>query len=83
MWLRRQKVQQVLARLTLIEGIERTNTVVVRNPLQEQGGRGEEIRRNSYVIDVDRERNCYSYGKSLYKNSKEQLGAAIIKEGHW
>ena len=83
MWLRRQKVQQVLARLTLIEGIERTNTVVVRNPLQEQGGRGEKIRRNSYVIDVDRERNCYSCGKSLYKNFKEQLGAAIIKEGHW
>jgi len=45
---------------TLIEEIERTNIVVVRNLLQEQGRRERGIRRNSYAMDVDRGRNCYS-----------------------
>jgi len=43
-----------------IERVERTNTVVVRNPLQEQREGG--IRRDPYIMDVDRGRNCYSYG---------------------
>ena len=45
---------------TLIEEIKRTNTVVVRNLLQEQGRRERGIRRNPYAMDVDRGRNCYS-----------------------
>jgi len=71
-WLRRQKIQQIPTRPTPIEEMKRTNTVVVRNPLQEQGGRGEGIRRNLYVIDVDRERNCYSCGRfgHLARNCK-------------
>jgi len=36
-----------------MEEVERTNTVVVRNPLQGQGGRSGRIRRNSYTIDVE------------------------------
>jgi len=42
--------------------IERTNTRVVRNPLQGQEERGEGMRRDLYAMDVDREKNCYSYG---------------------
>ena len=40
----------------------RKNTVVVRNPMQRQGGRGIGIRRDPYVIEMDRGRNCYSCG---------------------
>jgi len=41
-----------------MEGVERANIVVIRNLLLEQG-RGI-IRRNSYVMEINRERNCYS-----------------------
>ena len=41
--------------------VERTNMVVVKKPLQEQRGSGEGIRRDPYVINVDRRKNCYSY----------------------
>ena len=44
-----------------IEKVGRTNAVVVRNSLQEQEGKEGEIRRDLYIMDVDRERNCYSY----------------------
>jgi len=47
-------------RPTLIEGAERTNIVVVRNFLQGQEGRSKEMKKDPYVMDVDRERNCYS-----------------------
>ena len=43
-----------------MEGVERTNTVIAKNSLQ--GQRREEMRRNIYVINVDREKNCYSCG---------------------
>jgi len=43
-----------------MEGVERTNAVVVRYPLQEQERREKGIRRDSYMMDVDRGRNCYS-----------------------
>jgi len=56
----------VLVEPALIEEVERTNIVVVRNSLQRQGGKGGEIRRNPYVIDVDRRRNCYSCGEFGY-----------------
>jgi len=61
-WPRRQKMQKMLKRPTPIEGIKRTNTVVVKNLLQGQRRRRGEIRRNSCAIQVDRRRNCYSYG---------------------
>jgi len=43
---------------TLIEGIERTNIVVTRN----LGRQIRSPRRDTYIIDIDRGRNCYSYG---------------------
>ena len=44
-----------------MEGIERTNAVVVR--VQEQGQRaGAPPRRDSYAMEVDRGRNCYACG---------------------
>ena len=41
-----------------MEGIERTNVVVIR----EQGQRIEAPRRDLYVMEVDRGRNCYACG---------------------
>jgi len=38
--------------------IEKSNTVVVRNLLQEQEGR--EMRKNFYTMDVNRRRNYYN-----------------------
>jgi len=57
-WQRGQEIsqQRALVGLVPIEGIERTNAVVVWNPLQ-----GKEEGKDLYVIDVDRERNYYSY----------------------
>ena len=46
-------------RPTPMEEVKRTNTIVVRNSLQEQAGR-ERIRRDINAIEVDREKNCYS-----------------------
>ena len=57
-WPRRQEIQQVPVRPTQMKGIERTNAVV-KNLLQREGGR---MRRDSYAMDMDRERNCYSCG---------------------
>ena len=61
-WPKRQEVQQMSAIPALIEEVERTNTMVVRNLLQKQGEREEGIRRDLYVIDVNKEINCYSCG---------------------
>jgi len=60
MWPKRQKIQQVLAKPTLMKRVERINAVVVRNPLQGQGSRGGGIRRDSYAMEMNRERNGYS-----------------------
>ena len=57
---------QVLVESALIEEVERTNIVVVRNSLQRQGEKEGNTRRDPYVIDVDRRRNCYSYGEFGY-----------------
>ena len=43
-----------------MEGVKRTNTVVVKNFLQGQGGKRERMRRNSYAIEMDKRRNCYN-----------------------
>ena len=42
-----------------IEGIERTNAVVVRGAGQ---GIGASLRRNLYAMEVNRGRNCYACG---------------------
>jgi len=57
-WQRRQKMppQRVTTGPAPIEGIEWTNTVVVRG--QEQGGGTP--RRNSYTMEIDRRRNYYA-----------------------
>ena len=47
-------------KLTSMKVVERINTVVVRNPLQVQESKGKKIRRNPYVIEMNRGRNCYS-----------------------
>jgi len=44
--------QQATTGPALMEGVERTNAVVVRVP----------PRRDSYAIEVDRGRNCYACG---------------------
>jgi len=49
--------QQVTMRLALMEGVERTNAVIVRELGQ---GMGAPPRRNPYAIEVDRGRNCYA-----------------------
>ena len=40
--------------------VERTNIVIVQNFLQGQERRGERMRKNLYVMDINRDRNCYS-----------------------
>ena len=59
-------MQQVLAGPTLMEEIERTNVVVVRNPLQRQGREGGKMKKNPYIMEVDWGRNCYSCGEFGY-----------------
>ena len=44
-----------------MEGIERMNVVVVRRQGQGQGA-GAPPRRDPYVIEIDRGRNCYTCG---------------------
>ena len=55
---RRQEVpqQQILAKHAPMEEVERTNVVIVR-PTQRAGL----AQQNPYAMDIDRERNCYSY----------------------
>ena len=61
-WQRRQmSSQQVTTGPTLMEGIERTNVVVVRGQGQEQRA-GVPPRQDPYVMEVDRGRNCYACG---------------------
>ena len=44
-----------------MEGIERTNAVVVRGQRQGQGMRAPS-RRDPYAMKIDRRRNCYTCG---------------------
>jgi len=60
-WQRRQMPQQATMGPDLMEGVERMNVVVVR----EQGtgqSMGIPPRRDSYAMEVDRGRNCYTCG---------------------
>jgi len=57
-WQRRQMPpQQVTIRPAPMEGVERTNVVMVRGP--EQRIRASS-KRDPYTMEVDRERNCYA-----------------------
>ena len=49
--------QQATTRPALMERVERMNAVVVRGSEQ---GVGVPPRQDSYVMEVDRERNCYA-----------------------
>ena len=51
--------QQATTGPALIKGVERTNVIAV----QEQKQRMEAPRRNPYVIEMDRGRNCYTCGE--------------------
>ena len=51
--------QQVTTGPVLMEGIERTNAVVVRGQGQ---GVGVPLRRDPYAMEVNRGRNCYACG---------------------
>ena len=53
--------QQATTGPALIEGVERTNAVVVRGQGQGQSVRAPP-RRDPYAIEVDRGRNCYACG---------------------
>jgi len=62
-WQRRQQPpsQQATTGPALMEGIKRTNAVVVRGQGQGQG-MGAPQRRDPYAMEVDRGRNCYACG---------------------
>ena len=49
--------QQVTTGPAPMEGVERTNTVVVQ-----RSGMGAPPRRDSYAMEIDQRRNCYAYG---------------------
>jgi len=51
--------QQATTRPALMEGVERTNAVIVRGLGQ---GIGASPRRDPYTMEVDRRRNCYTCG---------------------
>jgi len=45
---------------TSIKEVKRMNAVVARNSLQEQEDKEGGMKKDSYVMDVDREKNCYN-----------------------
>ena len=59
-WQRRQPLpQQATTRPAPMEGVERTNAVVIRGQGQ---GAGIPPRRDPFAMEVDRGRNCYACG---------------------
>jgi len=58
-WQRRQMPQQVTTGPAPMEGVERTNAVVVRGQGQ---GMGISPRRDPFAMEVDHGRNCYACG---------------------
>jgi len=68
--------QQVTTGPTLMEGIKRTNAVVVRG-----SGQGMVApRRDPYVMEVDKERNCYAcrgFGHMAHHCRNWRKGRAI------
>jgi len=63
-WQRRQPLpQQATTGPALMEGVERTNVVVVRGTGPEVGqNMGVPPRRDPYAMEIDRGRNCYACG---------------------
>ena len=65
-WQRRQPLpQQATTGPAPMEGVERTNAMVVRGQGQGQST-GAPPRRNPYAMEVDRGRNCYACGRFGY-----------------
>ena len=61
-WQRRQPLpQQATTRPASMEGVERTNAVVVRGSGAGQSGEAPP-RRDPFAMDIDRGRNCYTCG---------------------
>ena len=61
-WQRRQPLpQQATTGPAPMEGVERTNVVVVRGSGVGQSG-GAPLRRDLFAMDIDRGRNCYACG---------------------
>ena len=58
-WQRRQMPQQATTGPAPMEGVERTNAVVVRGAGQ---GAGVPPRRDPFAMEIDRGRNCYACG---------------------
>jgi len=59
--------QQATMEPALMEGVERTNAVVVRGLGQRQGqGAGVPPRQDPYAMEVNRGRNCYACGGFRY-----------------
>ena len=69
-----------IVRPTLIKRVVKTNIVVVRNSLQEQGGREGRMRRDLYTIDVSKKTNCYNYrdNYSNRDNLKEKKSLVVF-----
>jgi len=90
-WQRRQEMlpQWVTTGPALMEGVKRTNAVVVRGQGQEQVMRPP--RRDPYAMEVDRGRNCYACGKfghmALYCKNMRQRGKVVegrrVEYGQW
>ena len=59
MWQRRQMPQQATTGPAPMEGVERTNAVVISGQGQSMGV---PLRRDPYAMEVDRGRNCYACG---------------------
>ena len=56
----------MLVKPTLIKRVERTNAIVIRNPLQGQVGGGGGIKRDPYMMNMNKRRNYYSYREFGY-----------------
>jgi len=65
----------------LIEGVKRTNMVVIRNQGQRQ--RIRPPRRDFYAIEVDRGRNCYACGGfgHMARHYRNRRGGNRIGDG--
>ena len=62
-WQRRQMPQQATIGPAPMEGVERTNAVVVRESGQgARQSRGAPPRMDPFTMDIDRGRNCYACG---------------------
>jgi len=73
-----------------MEGVERTNAVVVRGQGQ---GMGIPLRQDSYAMEVDRGRNCFAcggfghmahhcrnWGRGIVENRRVEYGEGRIEE---